>query len=147
LHRKGDLKLIVVDYLGLVKSPPGSRSRPLDLESWANDAKALAKDLDCSVVLLEQLNRDGTNRKSPRPLVTDLRGTAALEHAADAIVLLHRPEKRVGGKNYMTRDIEFIVPKNRQGTPGERTLLFQGEFARIMQKDQEHTALIEPGEV
>ncbi len=147
LHRKGDLRLLVVDYLGLVKSPPGSRSRPLDLESWANDAKALAKDLDCSVVLLEQLNRDGAARKSPRPLVTDLRGTAALEHAADAIVLLHRPEKRVGGKNYMTSDIEFIVPKNRQGQPGERTLRFQGEYARIVQKDHEDTALIEPGEV
>ena len=147
LHRKGDLKLLVIDYLGLVKSPPGSRSRPQDLEGWANDAKSLAKDLDCAVVLLEQLNRDSTGRKSPRPVVTDLRGTAALEHAADAIVLLHRPEKRVGGKNYMTSDIEFIVPKNRQGQPGERTLRFQGEYARIVQKTEENTALIEPGEV
>ncbi|MFA7497422.1 MAG: replicative DNA helicase [Leucobacter sp.] len=147
LHRKGDLKLIVVDYLGLVKSPPGSRSRSQDLEGWANDAKSLAKDLECAVVVLEQLNRDHTGRKSPRPVVTDLRGTAALEHAADAIVLLHRPEKRLGGKSYMTSDIEFIVPKNRQGQPGERTLRFQGEYARIVQKTEENTPLIEAGEV
>ena len=124
-----------------------SRSRSQDLEGWANDAKSLAKDLGCAVLVLEQLNRDATNRKSPRPVVTDLRGTAALEHAADAIVLLHRPEKRIGGKSYMTSDIEFIVPKNRQGQPGERTLRFQGEYARIVQKDHEDTALIEPGEV
>lgn len=147
LHRKGDLQLLVIDYLGLVKSPPGSRSRPQDLEGWANDAKSLAKDLGCAVVLLEQLNRDATGRKSARPVVTDLRGTAALEHAADAIVLLHRPEKRIGGKNYMTNDIEFIVPKNRQGQPGERTLRFEGEYARIVQKTEENTPLIEAGEV
>lgn len=147
LHRKGDLRLLVIDYLGLVKSPAGSRSRSQDLEGWANDAKSLAKDLGCAVVVLEQLNRDATGRKSARPVVTDLRGTAALEHAADAIVLLHRPEKRIGGKNYMTSDIEFIVPKNRQGQPGERTLRFEGEYARIVQKEQESTALIEPGEV
>ncbi|GAB2567315.1 replicative DNA helicase [Leucobacter ruminantium] len=147
LHRKGDLRLLVVDYLGLVKSPAGSRSRSQDLEGWANDAKALAKDLDCAVVLLEQLNRDSTGRKSPRPVVTDLRGTAALEHAADAIVLLHRPEKRINGKSHMTTDIEFIVPKNRQGTTGERTLRFEGEYARIVQKTEENTPLIEAGEV
>lgn len=147
LHRKGDLRLLVVDYLGLVKSPAGSRSRSQDLEGWANDAKALAKDLGCAVVLLEQLNRDSTGRKSPRPVVTDLRGTAALEHAADAIVLLHRPEKRIGGKNHMTTDIEFIVPKNRQGTTGERTLRFEGEYARIVQKTNEDTPLIGVGEV
>lgn len=147
LHRKGDLRLLVVDYLGLVTSPPGSRSRTQDLEGWANNAKALAKDLGCAVVLLEQLNRDSTGRKSPRPVVTDLRGTAALEHAADAIVLLHRPETRIGGKTYKTTDIEFIVPKNRQGQPGERTLRFEGEYARIVQKEYENTALLEPGEV
>lgn len=143
LKRKGDLKLIVIDYFGLLASPPGSRSRSADLERWANAAKALAKDLECSVLLLEQLNRDSVERKTPRPVITDLRGTAALEHAADAVILLHRPEKRLGGKNYPTGEIEFIVAKNRQGQPGERTLYFQGEYARIVQKEYEHTTLVD----
>lgn len=146
LHRKGDLKLIVVDYLGLVKSPEGSRSRSQDLENMANGAKALAKELGCAVVLLEQLNRDSVERKNTRPLITDLRGTAALEHAADAVILLYRPVKRAGGKDHETPFIEFIVAKNRQGTKGERTLYFEGHFARIRQREHEHTPLIEYAE-
>ncbi|MEJ6489388.1 DnaB-like helicase C-terminal domain-containing protein, partial [Leucobacter sp. USCH14] len=65
LHRKGDLGLIVIDYLGLVKSPAESKSRQQDLEDWANAAKQLAKQLGCSVLILEQLNRNMTNRPNP----------------------------------------------------------------------------------
>ncbi|KKI18736.1 MULTISPECIES: replicative DNA helicase [unclassified Leucobacter] len=147
LHRKGDLGLIVIDYLGLVKSPPGSRSRQQDLEDWANAGKQLAKELGCSVLILEQLNRDSVGRPNPRPLISDLRGSAGLEHASDAVVLMHRVSKKIQGKTVETSDIEFIVAKNRQGDKASRTLRFQGEYARIVQKDIESTALIEPGEV
>ena len=147
LHRKGDLRLIVIDYLGLVPSPPGSRNRPQDLTDWANGGKQLAQELDCSVLILEQLNRNVTNRPSPRPLITDLKGSSGLENASDAVVLMHRGEKKVGGKVEMTSDVDFIIAKNRQGESGSRTLKFQGEFARIVQKHQENTALMEPGEV
>lgn len=147
LHRKGDLRLLVVDYLGLVKSPPTSKSRQQDLEDWANAAKQLAKQLGCAVVILEQLNRNMTNRPNPRPLITDLRGSAGLEHASDAVVLMHRGEKKLQGRVVKTSDIDFIVAKNRQGETGTRTLRFEGQFARIVQKEHETTALIEPGEV
>ena len=53
LHRKGDLGLIVIDYLGLVKGPAKSKSRQQDVEVWAN----ATKQLGCSVLILEQLNR------------------------------------------------------------------------------------------
>ncbi|WP_427870568.1 replicative DNA helicase [Leucobacter luti] len=147
LHRKGDLGLIVIDYLGLVKSPPGSASRQQDLEDWANAAKQLAKQLGCAVLILEQLNRNMTNRPNPRPIISDLRGSAGLEHASDAVVLLHRGEKKIGGKLVKTSDIDFITAKNRQGETGTRTLRFEGQYARIVQKEHENTALIESGEV
>lgn len=142
LHRKGGLRLLVIDYFGMVKSQPGSRSRQQDLEDWANGAKALAKELGCAVVLLEQVNRDAKDRKDPRPVVTDLRGTAALEHAADAVILLYRPKQRKAGKDYDTKFIEFIVVKNRNGEPGVKKLLFEGQFARIRQLEHEHTPLL-----
>lgn len=147
LHRKGDLGLIVIDYLGLVKSPPTSKSRQQDLEDWANAGKQLAKQLGCSVVILEQLNRNMTNRPNPRPIITDLRGSAGLEHASDAVVLMHRGEKKHQGRVVKTSDVDFIVAKNRQNETGTRTLRFEGQFARIVQKEHENTALIEPGEV
>ena len=147
LHRKGDLKVIVVDYLGLVKSPASSASRQQDLEDWANAAKQLAKQLGCAVVILEQLNRNMTNRPNPRPIISDLRGSAGLEHASDAVVLMHRGEKKIGGRMVKTSDVDFIVAKNRQGEAGTRTLRFEGQFARIVQKEHETTALLEPGEV
>lgn len=147
LHRKGDLGLIVIDYLGLVKSPPGSKSRQQDLEDWANAGKQLAKELNCSVLILEQLNRNMTNRPNPRPIISDLRGSSGLENASDAVVLMHRGEKKIGGKLVKTSDIEFITAKNRQGESGTRTLRFEGQFARIVQKEHETTALLEPEEV
>ncbi|UOQ58119.1 replicative DNA helicase [Leucobacter allii] len=147
LHRKGDLGLLVIDYLGLVKSPPGSVSRQQDLEDWANGGKQLAKELGCSVLILEQLNRNMTNRPNPRPIVSDLRGSAGLEHASDAVVLMHRGEKKIGGRVVKTSDVDFIVAKNRQGEAATRTLRFEGQFARIVQKEHETTALIEQEEV
>ncbi|WP_181158509.1 replicative DNA helicase [Leucobacter massiliensis] len=147
LHRKGDLGLLVIDYLGLVKSPPSSASRQQDLEDWANGGKQLAKELGCSVLILEQLNRNMTNRPNPRPILSDLRGSAGLEHASDAVVLMHRGEKKVGGRVVKTSDVDFITAKNRQGDTGTRTLRFEGQFARIVQKEHETTALLEPGEV
>lgn len=147
LHRKGDLGLIVIDYLGLVKSPPGSASRQQDLEEWANAAKQLSKQLGCTVLILEQLNRNVTNRPNPRPIISDLRGTAGLEHASDVVVLMHRGEKKLQGRVVKTSDIDFIIAKNRQGEEATRTLRFEGQFARIVQKEHETTALIEPGEV
>lgn len=139
--------LIVIDYLGLVKSPTRSVSRQQDLESWANTAKQLAKQLGCAVLVLEQLNRNMTGRPNPRPIISDLRGSAGLEHASDAVVLMHRIEKKVGGKLLQTSDVEFITAKNRQGEAGSRVLRFEGQFARIVQKEDEITALLEPGEV
>ncbi|WP_449278021.1 replicative DNA helicase [Leucobacter sp. GX24907] len=147
LHRKGDLGLIVIDYLGLVRSPASSRSRQQDLEDWANAGKQLAKQLGCSVLILEQLNRAFTNRPSPRPIISDLRGSQGLENASDAVVLMHRGEKKISGKVVKTSDVEFITAKNRQGEADSRTLRFEGQFARIVQKEQETTALIESGEV
>lgn len=147
LHRKGDLGLIVIDYLGLVKSPAESKSRQQDLEDWANAAKQLAKQLGCSVLILEQLNRNMTNRPNPRPIISDLRGSAGLEHASDAVVLMHRGEKKHQGRVIKTSDVDFIVAKNRQGESGTRTLRFEGQYARITQKAHEDTALIESGEV
>lgn len=146
LHRKGDLGLIVIDYLGLVKSPADSKSRQQDLEDWANAGKQLAKQLGCSVLILEQLNRNMTNRPNPRPIISDLRGSAGLEHASDAVVLMHRGEKKHQGRVIKTSDVDFIVAKNRQGEAGTRTLRFEGQYARITQKAHEDTALIEPGE-
>ncbi|WP_336991065.1 replicative DNA helicase [Leucobacter sp. VD1] len=146
-HRQGDLGLVVIDYLGMIPSPPGSRSRPQDLADMANDAKRLARELNCAVLIVEQLNRNMTNRPNPRPMITDLKGSSGLENASDTVLLLHRGEKKVGGKVVQTSDVDFIVAKARQGETGVRTLRFEGQFARIVQKEHETTALIEPGEV
>lgn len=144
LHRKGDLKLIVIDYLGLLDSPDGAKpsERSAILNQYANGFKALATELDISIVVLEQLNRDSTDRKSARPVITDIRGTAALEHAADVVILLHRPKRRVGGKDVPTSFIEFIVAKNRQGEQGSRELFFDGKHARIVQAEHEAPQLV-----
>ncbi|QYM76909.1 DnaB-like helicase C-terminal domain-containing protein [Leucobacter luti] len=52
---------------------------------------------------------------------------------------MHRGEEQTGGKLVKTSDVEFITAKNRQGESGTRTLRFEGQFARIVQKEHETT--------
>lgn len=149
LARKGDLGMIVIDYLGLLESPKGTKAaeRSAILNQYANGLKRLANELGIAVVVLEQLNRDAAGRASSRPVITDIRGTAALEHAADVVVLLYRPQRKFNGMMQTSKDIEMIVAKNRQGEAGSRKFYFDGKHSRILQSEYETTPLIEPQEV
>ena len=68
-----------------------------------------------------------TNRPNPRPIISELRGSADLEHAADAVVQMHRGEKKHQSRVIKASDVDFILAKNRQGEEGTCTLRFEGQ--------------------
>ena len=136
-----DLRLIVVDYLGLIPAAAESASKPRyeQMTEISAGIKALAKALDVPILALSQLNRENMTRKDKRPTLADLRDSGAIEQDAGAVVLLHRPEyyeNREQGDSADTEDIELNVAKNRHHAPGLVHMTWNGSLGAIRSKSE-----------
>ncbi len=129
-HRANPLSVIVIDYLGLMSSDPGSRhqNRNQELGAISRGLKALAKELGLPVVALAQLNRGIESRTDAKPRMSDLRDSGEIEQDADVIIMAHRDDSPTRGEQGIT-DIDVV--KCRHAKPGSTILQFQGEFARF----------------
>lgn len=123
-RERGDLALIVVDYLQLMKPSDSRVNRSEQIGEISRGLKVLARETGACVVAMAQVNREGTKHTDGRPRMTDLRESGAIEADADQVILLHRPSEE-------TPEIEVIVDKNRWGPKGVATLHIQGHYARL----------------
>jgi replicative DNA helicase len=85
LRQRNDLKLIVVDYLQLMTSPKRVESRQQEVAELSRGLKLLAKEVDCPVVAVSQLNRGPEQRTDKRPQLSDLRESGCLTAATRVI--------------------------------------------------------------
>lgn len=122
-HRHG-IKLVVVDYLQLVEPLNRREPRQEQVAGIARHLKQLARELECPVLSLAQLNRSSEDRPGGRPRLADLRESGGIEQDSDMVVLLHRPDAT-------TDIVEALVEKNRNGPTGPVTLVFRKEFMRF----------------
>jgi len=113
----GQLGLIVVDYLQLMRSSGQRESRQLEVSEISRKLKTVAKDLNCPVLALSQLSRGLEGRQNKRPMLSDLRESGAIEQDADVVSFLYRDD-------YYNEDsedkgfAELIISKHRQGSMG-----------------------------
>ena len=69
----GQLGLIIIDYLQLMSSASSGENRATEISEISRSLKALAKELNCPVIALSQLNRSLEQRPNKRPVMSDLR--------------------------------------------------------------------------
>ena len=125
-----EARLLVIDYLGFITAPR-AESRQQAVAELARQCKNIAREFAVPVILLAQLNRGPATRQDKRPALTDLRESGEIEQSADIVILLHR-EDAYEPESPRAGEIDFLVPKNRQGAQCTITLAFQGHYARVV---------------
>lgn len=136
LKRQEDIRFLVIDYLGLIRTGLSFGLRTQEIAHITGDLKALAKELDIAVLLLCQLSRPMKGQQARPPMMDDLRESGDIEQDADTVLLLHKydfydkeaiDEKGVSQKN---RGV-LIRDKYREG---ERNVRFHFAHDRRYKK-------------
>lgn len=139
LVRENGVKMIVVDYLQLMRSGLKTSSREQEVAEISKGLKAIAKELNIPVIALSQLSRNVEQRGGNKtPMLSDLRDSGQIEQDADMVLFCYRPEYYNlseydwFGINLQTENLFLlIVAKHRNGVLGEIPLNFFGEFTQI----------------
>ncbi|MHB9358214.1 replicative DNA helicase [Pseudomonas amygdali] len=128
-RRFGKPALIMIDYLQMMKCP-GTENRANEISEISRSLKALAKEFDCPVVALSQLNRELERRPNKRPINADLRDSGALEQDADLILFVYRDEVYNAGTEHKGI-AELILGKHRNGSLGTVRTAFIPQHTRF----------------
>lgn len=122
--------MVIIDYLQLVKESRPNMPREQAIAEISRNSKGMAKDFDCPVIALSQLNRELEKRGNKRPIMSDLRESGAIEQDADIIGFLYRDE--VYDDKTKDRGIaELGIAKHRNGALATIKFKFQGKYTRF----------------
>ena len=133
----GVVGLVVVDYLTLIKPQMQSDRNDLMIGSVSKGLKKIAKEFDCPVVCLAQLNRSVEKRADKRPMLSDLRESGSMEEDGDVILFLYRDDYyEKNSKDAGT--VEVIAAKVRDGEVGTVRLATEFQYSRFCELDMNY---------
>lgn len=125
--KKYNIKLVIIDYLQLMQIDDRVDTNK-GLEKLSRGLKLTCKEFGVPIIALSQLSREMSKRgKNTRPMLSDLRGSGAIEQDADTVMFVHR--QHVYDENHPKEDAEIIIGKQRNGPCETVHLEFKPEFA------------------
>ncbi len=149
LKAEHGLGLVIIDYLQLISGRGRVESRQQEISEISRSLKAMAKELDVPVVALSQLSRAVESRQPPRPQLSDLRESGAIEQDADVVAFLYRPafyrarrEEELDEPEDNTTEV--IIGKQRNGPTGTVHLAFLREYTRFEDQEREREFVADP---
>ena len=142
LKAERGLGMVIIDYLQLISGRSRAENRQQEISEISRGLKAMAKDLSVPVVALSQLSRAVESRDPPRPQLSDLRESGAIEQDADVVTFLYRPalyRKRKGEETEEPEDntTEIVIGKQRNGPTDTVYLTFLREYTRFENQERE----------
>jgi replicative DNA helicase len=132
LKLEGHLDIVFVDYIQLMRTGGRFENRNQEMSFISRSLKELAKELKIPVVGISQLSRAPEKmRKEPRPMLSDLRESGAIEQDADVVIFIYRPDYYHPEDEAIKGIAEVSVAKQRNGPLGTVHLVFLREFAKF----------------
>lgn len=160
IKRLHGLDVLVIDYVQMIPEHRRFENRNLALAEISRVLKATAKELDCVLICLSQVNRGGHDRPIDPvkgiwgfPDMSDLRDSGALEQDANVIIFPWVPyelcKKRFGEQSQRFADIQrevpgietlayMIVAKNKDGWTGTIECRNNPERMQFYSEDSRH---------
>ena len=130
VSRRGELSAVVVDYLQLITGTDSRKPRHETVAEISRQLKIMSRELNVPVIALSQLNRESEAKHGARrlPTLSDLRESGSIEQDADVVLLLQRG---IDEFEQPSDELDVVIAKNRHGSTGKVTLLWEGQFARV----------------
>jgi replicative DNA helicase len=131
------LDIVFVDYIQLMRTGGRFENRNQEMSFISRSLKELAKELRIPVVGISQLSRaPEKGRREPKPMLSDLRESGAIEQDADVVIFIYRPEFYHPDDETLRGVAEVSIAKQRNGPVGSLHLAFIREYARVANMEQ-----------
>lgn len=114
-----------IDYIGYVYGSNGQNDRER-IGEVVREIQTMTKDLNITVFIVAQINRDGNDA----PSLVNLKDSGELEQTAHCVMIIHNPDK--DNPNNQTPEVKILVPKNRSGKLGSLKMVFDKPTQRFI---------------
>ncbi|MDD8020288.1 MAG: replicative DNA helicase [Acidobacteriota bacterium] len=136
LKLEGHLDIVFVDYMQLMRTGGRFENRNQEMSFISRSLKEMAKELQIPVVGVSQLSRAPEKmRKEPKPVLSDLRESGAIEQDADVVIFIYRPDYYHPDDEAARGEAQINVAKQRNGPLGLVRLVFLREYAKFVNGD------------
>jgi replicative DNA helicase len=130
LHQQHGLGLIIIDYIQLMRADSRTENRVEQIGQMSRGLKILARELECPVIALSQLNRGVEQRTDKRPVLSDLRESGSIEQDADLVMFIYRDEY-YNDESDQQGIAEVHLAKHRNGPTDTVKLSFLKRYAKF----------------